>query len=437
METLSYGPDHPPATPTSEGIVLHGSYRLVSQIGYGGMGVVYEAVHTRLPGRFAVKVLLRSLMAYPEAIARFAREAEIMSELRHPHVVQIVDFNVTDEQQPYFVMEHLDGRDLEVELSDRGRLPLGETVSMVRAIASALGVAHRRGIVHRDLKPSNIFLCDVEGWQEPFVKVLDFGISKMRSAGRITNRGSSLVGTPHYMAPEQATGALDEIDGRTDQFALAAMAYAMLTGNDAFAGEDQVSVLYQIVHEPPRPMARWGGWDHAGVQDVLFRALAKRPADRYETITEFASALTVAAADPGAGAGATTFTIAGSRDQSGTVSAPVAAPVETGAPINPSEFSQPSRETSPTSASLSGALDVTQVIDRVPRTPYRAVLLGLIALCLIGVVIAKGWIRELPELSDDIAISYRNLFDRINHRAPLPQPTAHAASNVGATIGKP
>jgi serine/threonine protein kinase len=433
METLSYGPDHQAAAPTADGIVLHGTYRLVSQIGYGGMGVVYEAVHTRLPGRFAVKVLLRNLMAYPEAMARFAREAEIMSELRHPHVVQIVDFNVTDEQQPYFVMEYLDGRDLEVELADRGRLPLGETVSVVRAIASALGVAHRRGIVHRDLKPSNIFLCDVEGWQEPFVKVLDFGISKtrspMRSAGRITNRGSSLVGTPHYMAPEQATGALEEIDGRTDQFALAAMAYAMLTGKDAFAGQDQVSVLYQIVHEQPRPMARWGDWDHAGVQDVLFRALAKRPADRYETITEFASALAVAAANVGAPASAGAIPSA-TPSAIPTVSASMAAPLETSAPIDASGVGQPSWEISPTS----GALDVTQVIDRVPRAPYRAVVLALIALCLVGVIIAKGWMRELP---DDVVITYRSVVDRINHRAPLPQPTAHAASNVGAQIDRP
>src|ERR1041385_6942630 len=178
METLSYTHDQPvpPATdpPTAEGIVLHDTYRLVGQTGYGGMGVVYEAVHTRLPGRFAVKALLRSLMAYPEALARFAREAAIMSELRHPHVVQIVDFNVTDEQQPYFVMEYLEGHDLETELSERGRLSLHETVSIVEAVASALGLAHRRGIVHRDLKPSNVFLCDVEGWQQPFVKVLDF-----------------------------------------------------------------------------------------------------------------------------------------------------------------------------------------------------------------------------------------------------------------------
>src|SRR6266700_809842 len=190
METLSYGHDHP-APPTAEGIILHGTYRLVSQIGYGGMGVVYEAVHTRLPGRFAVKVLLRNLLAYPEALARFEREAAIMSELRHPNVVQIVDFNVTDEQQPYFVMEYLEGHDLETELSERRQLPLHETVTIVDSVASALGVAHRRGIVHRDLKPSNVFLCDVEGWQEPFVKVLDFGVSKVSSTTNPTARAVS------------------------------------------------------------------------------------------------------------------------------------------------------------------------------------------------------------------------------------------------------
>ncbi len=179
------------------GIVLHDTYRLVRQLGFGGMGVVYEGVHTRLPRRFAIKVLLRSLLSHPEAHARFCREAEIMSQLRHPHIVQIFDFNVTHENQPYFVMEYLEGRDLDAELADNGGgMPLGKAVSIVEDIASALTAAHRRGIVHRDLKPSNIFLCDVEGASDgtageagdesPFVKVLDFGVSKVRSAGRIT-----------------------------------------------------------------------------------------------------------------------------------------------------------------------------------------------------------------------------------------------------------
>lgn len=414
----------PAAAPAAGEIVLHGTYRLVRQLGYGGMGVVYEAVHTRLPGRFAVKVLLRSLLAHPEALARFAREAAIMSELRHPHVVQVIDYNVTAEQQPYFVMEFLEGQDLDTELAQRGALPLHETVSMVGAIASALGTAHRRGIVHRDLKPSNVFLCEVEGWQEPFVKVLDFGVSKVRSAGRLTNGGSSMVGTPHYMAPEQATGRIDEVDGRTDQFSLAAMAYEMLTGQDAFRGEDQVSLLYQIVHQDPPPLSRYLTWRSDGVQEVLSRALAKEPRHRYPTITDFSAALAEAARAVMSGQMAVTAT-------------PV--PVTLGVPVAPNVPALAGRRAvAPSVADIYTEADIdggrsaaisdprvfryedTGTYDvRVPRKPYRAVALAIIALALGALVIKQGWARDLP---DNVVVSARSLVARLSGRPPLFQP---------------
>jgi serine/threonine protein kinase len=389
METFTYGQEQV-APPSAEGLVLQKTYRLVRQIGFGGMGVVYEATHSRLPSRFAVKVLLRSLMVYPEAFARFAREAAIMSELRHPHVVQIVDFNVTDEQQPYFVMEYLDGHDLDAELMRHGPMAPAKVVAIVEAIASALGSAHRRGIVHRDLKPSNVFLCTVDGSDEPFVKVLDFGVSMVRSAGRITNN-SEMVGTPHYMAPEQATGRVEQVDGRADQFSLAAMAYEMLTGQDAFAGDDPVAVLYQIVHQDPQPLSRHVPWDCAGVEGVLRRGLAKDPAQRYRTITEFARALAEAARDARVGQAR--------LNQSDEIGSGVG---HTGV-----------------SHSADVEVEVSESDLRVPRSPYRAVVLMLIALALVGTVVAKGWARELP---DDVLITYRSLADRLTGQPALAQP---------------
>jgi eukaryotic-like serine/threonine-protein kinase len=424
METLSYGDEQLPAsTPTAEGIVLHDTYRLVRQLGFGGMGVVYEAVHTRLPARFAVKVLLRSLMVYPEAFARFAREAQIMSELRHPNVVQILDFNVTDEQQPYFVMEYLDGHDLDTELSQRGPLSLLQTVSVVEAVSSALGTAHRRGIVHRDLKPSNVFLCDVEGCQEPIVKVLDFGVSKVRSAERITHE-ASMVGTPHYMAPEQATGRIAEVDGRTDQFSLAAMAHEMLTGEDAFVGDDQVSLLYQIVHEDPQPLALHLSWSCAGVQQVLSRALAKDPKDRYPSIGAFSAALAEAAH--------AAMSMSMSALEPAALAAPASAAATFATPqhaVDPVD-SGPSWETATARQVVTADereldLDLDAEV-RVPRAPYRAVVLALIALALGGVIIARGWAPELPQ---DAVIAYRGLSGltaRLSGRPPLPQPDRSA-----------
>ena len=203
-----------------------------------------------------------------------------MSELRHPNVVQIYDFNTTPDGRPYFVMEHLEGRDLEARLTQAGPMPLPAAVRVVDAVASALATAHAHGIVHRDLKPANIFLVTIDGQIDELVKVLDFGISKIRSAGTLLSSPTDMIGSPAYMSPEQARGASDEIDGRSDQFALGAITYRMLTGFEPFQGDDIASLLYQVVHEEAPPLARtlpaW--WDTRALQAVLDRALAKDPA---------------------------------------------------------------------------------------------------------------------------------------------------------------
>ena len=243
------------------------------------MGEVFEATHARLPGRYAVKILRPELVGNREAFARFCREAEVMSELRHPNVVQIYDFNTTPDGRPYFVMEHLEGRDLEARLTQAGPMPLPAAVRVVDAVASALATAHAHGIVHRDLKPANIFLVTIDGQIDELVKVLDFGISKIRSAGTLLSSPTDMIGSPAYMSPEQARGASDEIDGRSDQFALGAITYRMLTGLDPFPGDDIASLLYQVVHEEAPPLARFlpAWWDTRALQAVLDRALAKDP----------------------------------------------------------------------------------------------------------------------------------------------------------------
>jgi serine/threonine protein kinase len=276
------------------GMLLRETYLIHERLASGGMGEVYLATHVRLPGRFAVKVLASRLAQDPNAVARFCREAAIVSVLRHPNIVQVYDFNITPAGVPFLVMECLDGSDLSHILLEQGPMPLGRVAGIVRQIASALESAHARGIVHRDLKPANIILLDWEGHRD-FVKVLDFGVSKIRGAEKQSGRWT-MLGTPAYMAPEQAQGRGEEIDGRTDQFSLGVLTYVLLTGSDPFPAESTAEILHKIIHDPPRGLAERVFFSAAPIEAVLGRALAKRPGDRFPGVLEFARAFEEAAA---------------------------------------------------------------------------------------------------------------------------------------------
>jgi serine/threonine protein kinase len=276
------------------GTVLQVTYEIVRLVGWGGMGDVYEARHARLPGRFAIKVLTARVTAESPDFARFRREAEIASSLRHPNIVQVIDFNQTDDGTPYLVMEFLDGRDLGAELESARRMPPARVADIVSQIASALAAAHDKGIVHRDLKPQNVFLTPIEGQPRELAKILDFGISKVRSAAHITAE-SRMVGTPGYMSPEQARCENEDVDARTDQFALAAIAYEMLGGKPAFAGDNVPAILLKVTNEDPPLLAGAVPGVPASVDVVLHRALSKSKGPRFDSVLEFAEALAAAA----------------------------------------------------------------------------------------------------------------------------------------------
>src|SRR5262249_33099957 len=189
------------------GSVLGATYQLAGLLGKGGMGAVSSATHVRLPGKkFAIKVLHAGAIS-AEAYARFRREAEIASRIGHPNIIEVIDWNTLPDGTPYLVLEFLAGEPLSKRL-DRGPVPLDPALAMVRQIGSALAAAHRAGIVHRDLKPDNIFLCptDSGGQVTDHIKVLDFGISKIKNSTTVQTQESQLLGTPQYMAPEQASG---------------------------------------------------------------------------------------------------------------------------------------------------------------------------------------------------------------------------------------
>src|SRR4051794_1414886 len=276
----------------SIGIVLQGTYRIVRPLAEGGCGEIYLAAHTRLPGRFAVKLLHRSQVRDSDAFSRFQQEAEITSSLRHPHIVQVFDFNVTDGGVPYLVMELLEGKLLAQRIDDAGALDPAAAAHIIDQIASALNAAHSRGIVHRDLKPENVMLL-ADAAVPDFVKVLDFGISQASWRPRLTE-GERVAGTPQFMSPEQACGLREQIDHRSDQFSLAAIAYVLLTGREPFTGDNPIAVLYEVVNHDPPPPSQINPALGPAVDAVVMRGLAKESADRYPNVLAFASALRAA-----------------------------------------------------------------------------------------------------------------------------------------------
>lgn len=285
----------PEREPNLVGKTLRDTYQVMQVLDRGGMGTVYEAEHLRLHRRVAIKVLARHLTGHPSALERFQREAEIISQLVHPHVVQVLDYNSTELGQPYLVMELLCGESLAARLDRQRVLPLAEAVRITAQVASALRAAHELQIVHRDLKPQNVFLLSLPG-EPPYVKLLDFGISKRATAGQRITREFAVLGTPEYMAPEQALGHSHEVDHRADQFALAALAYEMLSGRQAFWAEDVAATLYQVIHEQPAPVSHVGPpWLPPSIDAVLAKGLEKDPANRYANVSELAVALTDAA----------------------------------------------------------------------------------------------------------------------------------------------
>jgi eukaryotic-like serine/threonine-protein kinase len=284
-----------PGQPTGlrPGVVIAETYEITRLLGQGGMGAVWEAKHLRLPGkRVVVKVLL---FGATDAIvlARFRREAEIGSRLGHPNIVQVLDFNTLTDGTPYIVLELLQGESLAARLL-HGPLPLEQVKAIVTQVGSALAAAHREGIVHRDLKPDNVFLCptDLGGEVRDVVKVLDFGISKIRGSKTVLTQDAALLGTPQYMAPEQATGRNDEIDVRTDVFAFGAMTFEMLAGRAPFTGDTLAAVIHAIVYTPTPPLAAAAKEVPPPIVAAIERALDKNRDARFPDVNSFVKAVT-------------------------------------------------------------------------------------------------------------------------------------------------
>jgi len=268
------------------GQVIKDTYRLTRIIGKGGMGEVYEAEHVSLPRRFAVKFLLGDLGLGDEVLARFHREASIAASVGSKNIVEVFDYGQSVDGGYFMVMEFLEGQTLTERIASQGAMEPQVWLGLFSQLAVGLAAAHAENVVHRDLKPDNVFLArDKRG--EEVLKILDFGISKIRTSGVGVTQAGAVMGTPSYMPPEQAEGATAETDARADVFSLGAIVYEALTGIVAFEGPTIPATILKVCYQEPEPLEKVAPHLTPAVIAVVMRALRKAPADRYQSVAEF------------------------------------------------------------------------------------------------------------------------------------------------------
>jgi serine/threonine-protein kinase len=289
--TLAVPAASPPTTPTNSrlepGALLANRYEIRQQLGSGGMGVVYRAFDRELKEQVAIKTLQPGLLGNPTLLERFKQEIRLARRISHPNVVRTHDLGEADGL--YFItMEFVEGTSLDELLARRGALPLAVTLTIGRQLCRALEVAHAVGVVHRDIKPPNLVV-DAQG----FLKVMDFGIARLvegrQPAGEGLTAEGSIIGTPEYMAPEQLMG--QPVDGRADLYASGVVLFECATGKRVFAGASFATILMKQVQEaPPDPRSLVPGLPQQ-FSDLILKALAKRPEDRWQSAEEFHQAL--------------------------------------------------------------------------------------------------------------------------------------------------
>ena len=272
------------------GEILAGRYRIVREIGAGGMGTVYEGENLRIRRRVAIKIMRAVDEPSAELIARFEREAQVASQIPSDHITEVLDLGELDNGQHFIVMEYLAGEPLSARVERLGRIPPRELVGLVRQVLQGLAAAHSVGVIHRDIKPDNVFILDEKAGQPDFVKLLDFGVSKVRrpdNMEQLTQTGA-VVGTPSYMAPEQVSGG--EASPLWDLYAVGVLLYRGLTGDVPFKSVQLNDLVYKIALGRFVPPHELNADVDSGLSSIVCRAMA-RAEHRFQTAEHFIAAL--------------------------------------------------------------------------------------------------------------------------------------------------
>ncbi len=284
------------------GRVIDGKYRLEEKLGEGGMGTVYKAKHVLINNELAIKILHSSLVADRHAVARFQREATAAARIKHPNAVGVTDFGRTEDEIVYIVMELFIGKSLRDVIEEEGHLDIERSITIARQVCLALDAAHRNGIIHRDIKPDNIVLEKNNNVQGELVKVLDFGIAKLKDGptneqgGRLTRQGV-IIGSPHYLSPEQCQNS--EIDIRSDIYSLGIVLYEMFTADVPFKAPTPIAVAMMHTTEKPVHVKEKRPDLPDPIAEIVMRCLEKTPQTRPQTAIELAQELEKASLESG------------------------------------------------------------------------------------------------------------------------------------------
>ena len=409
--------------------VIDGKYTIIRQIGKGGMGAVFEGENQRIHRRVAIKVLHASVAGDRSFVQRFEREAQAAGRIGSDHIVEVLDLGDLPSGDRYMVMEFLEGETLRARMKTLRKMTPDEIFPIVAELLDGLAEAHGAGIIHRDLKPDNIFLVLERKWQTDFVKILDFGVSKFRTLGTesVTHTGV-MLGTPHYMSPEQAKGE-KAIDHRADLYSVGVILYKALTGKNPFSGDNFNELMFKVVLEDAPPISTHVPDVDSRVVDIVSKAMARRPDDRFSAADEFAGALRGWLNDNG-------FQVSfqrpirtgrGSFTSSGRSVAVEAAPDSSEAPTRESALEGASNDEQSLSTKMTSSSVVSAI--KLPRHGVgRYVAVALLA--VVGLAAALVFILASPTKGTQNAASAKPSATVASTSAAQPSSAALAASTT-------